>query len=191
MNVELLPATIPAAWLNILRKVRGVYPEAILAGGSIRDLTVRGITTPKDLDIFVAGRQEPTPGTENDYWEVLEPPFLRELQPYLGEGRRLKEGDDEYENDPAMEVWDVFEFPGEPTVQIIALNPDSFSLEHVLSRMDFGICQIGTDASSTFKTDAFYRDLKNQTLTFMRDGEPSPKRVGRLTEIFPRWSLVA
>ena len=190
MNVELLPATIPAAWLNILRKVRGVYPEAILAGGAMRDLTVRGITMPKDLDIFV-------PWVAHEFsagWDEIgdaQCRILDDLIPHLGAGRRLIEGDEDYENDPAMEVWDVFEFPGTPKVQIIALNPEGFSVDRVLSRMDFGICQIGTDAASAFKTDAFYQDLTNQTLTYMRDGEPNPDRVGRLTEIFPRWSLVA
>ena len=46
---------VPWAWTEVLRTVQSVHPEAILAGGALRDLILGGEV--KDLDIFIGPDQ--------------------------------------------------------------------------------------------------------------------------------------
>jgi hypothetical protein len=49
--MQIFNKEVPAEWLEVLRVIQSVFPQAVLAGGCLRDLVLGGEV--KDLDVFV------------------------------------------------------------------------------------------------------------------------------------------
>lgn len=169
---------IPAAYAATLAHVCAVFPDSLLAGGCLRDLD-NGRPV-KDIDIFA-------PNAGSSFEEV------REKVGKLVPDSALIGVMGGYENWATEEVLGVFDIAGPHSdYQLITLSsgPDS-----ILPRLDFGICQIASDGSSVFRTDAYERDKANQTFTLVRCDDAaqydrSLKRFQRLSEKYQGWKLV-
>lgn len=144
--------TVPPAWAEVLRTVQSVHPEAILAGGCLRDLILGGEV--KDLDIFIQASNS----------------NLREVLTFRHGWRAGSSINADYVATMRDEVSGVvaYRVPGVAhEVQIIALKDLSSPLL-ALERMDFGACQIGMIGPTHFVyTAAAAVDLTNRTITML------------------------
>lgn len=140
---------VPFAWDQALRTVQTVHPEAVLAGGALRDLILGG--TVKDLDIFVG------PTLTN----------LDEVLTIRYGWRRIKQCNMSYcaLHVPISTVL-TYSVPGlEYEVQIVQLT--SLDTPHAaIARMDFAACQVGYCSPShwVYTPDAL-KDFLNRTIT--------------------------
>lgn len=146
---------VPFAWDQALRTVQTVHPEAVLAGGALRDLILGG--TVKDLDIFVG------PTLTN----------LDEVLTIRYGWRRIKQCNMSYcaTNVPISTVL-TYSVPGlEYEVQIIQLT--NLDTPHdAIARMDFAACQVGYCSPShwCYTPDAL-KDFLNRTITMLEPAD--------------------
>lgn len=151
---------VPFAWDQALRTVQTVHPEAVLAGGALRDLILGGPI--KDLDIFVGP-------IETNLDEVLTIRYG---------WRRIKQCNMSYcaLHTPISTVL-TYSVPGlEYEVQIVQLT--NLDTPHdVIARMDFAACQVGYCSPShwVYTPDAL-KDFLNRTIT-MREPDDSTQEL--------------
>lgn len=174
--------TIPQQWRDVLTtlKLNG-FPEAVIAGGALRDLT-HGVPV-KDVDIFVHHTSE----------------FDKKLdKAFPGQWRKLlTESSTDYLNgtfDTVVAVVDLTVDGVTTPIQIIALSVIP-TIDAAMARFDFGICQIVYDGSAVQMTQAFVDDVRGKTFTVIRsDTEEQMKRTlkrwDRFKEKYPQHALV-
>ncbi|MEZ2409817.1 hypothetical protein AB6806_23785 [Bosea sp. RCC_152_1] len=173
-------ADIPGAWLTILAAVQTIHPEAILAGGALRDLD-NGRPV-KDLDIFIdAGRVS-----------VGALSVLLGIDPTTVHVQGcdfsscLNESDCQFSDTFSCLGWEV---------NVIGLADMPVTLASVTERVDFGICQIGTDGVEVRKTLAYHNDKAFRRFTVCRqqsvdETDRSLRRWDRISAKYPGWTLV-
>ena len=151
---------IPGSWCKILRAVQVMCPEAIIAGGAIRETLLGHPELIKDLDIFVNAY-----GERRDSLE----PWLRDIgwtklagQEFTADyGRSVMRG----------EVHRVvgYDVPGfDLPVQVIYLTIGEFSPMRAIERMDFFACQLATDGTWLWSTLEALEDITNRMITMRR-----------------------
>jgi len=192
INLKVKDIELPAKWLEVLAKVQEVFPEALIAGGALRDLILgREI---KDIDVFVRSRGEETQAALASIYgdaKAEHPDLVRdygENVPELQGVYTLHVGDGDRDWAPDSPVSDDEYCP----FQIIALNQD-VTPDSCLGRFDFGICRVATDGKTVFIDPAFTKDIVAHTFTllFCNKRESSMKRFTRLTdEKYRGWTLV-
>ncbi|WP_163832035.1 hypothetical protein [Spartinivicinus ruber] len=177
MQIQIKP--IPSEWsqlismVNKLRKTNVVY----LAGGAPRDYLLDKPI--KDWDLFIY---------------VENPLAVRScLQNHFNLTRSVGNADGFYKGiaeERGVQAIDYFvNMNGE--LQVIYLSRD-MPLVELLEGMDFGLCQVGTDGKSWTFTEAFIKDLENQTLTHYRYFEAEKRmkeRYARLSKKYPNMKL--
>ena len=158
--MEIFGKTVPPQWLDVLSLVHSLSPEALLAGGCIRDLVLGGPV--KDLDIFVDA-------SSDDHWSDL----CSVLQFRHG-WCPVTQINADYVASMRSEVAKVvgFRVPGFPLeVQIIGLKTLLYPMD-ALNRMDFGACQIGmSHHQHVFYTPAAHKDLTERRITMLEPGD--------------------
>ncbi|MDE2104197.1 MAG: hypothetical protein KGL39_43575 [Patescibacteria group bacterium] len=157
MNIDNLE--IPDEWCSILSQLQVVEPDAILAGGSLRDL-YHGVK-PKDLDFF-----------------------CRVFDGYVDLGMRESDTFD-YEGMQyilAVQTYRKFSLP--VNLIFIVDTPTKTLLES----FDLGICQIGFDGKQLIKTDAFEWDSKHSIIT-MRHIDRYRRSIQRYCRINQRYNF--
>lgn len=200
-----LAASIPWAWGNALKRLHGLFPEAFIAGGALRDLYFPDVDV-KDIDIFVRSHGASTRddlerclGVELRPMIDLDQPGVSEYETWNSEVRAIYNGAfcDEFDS---IRMEDAM-LPLCPELQIIALNDartprvrratdhdqisdDGLFRNWVIDDFDLGFSQIWFDGYAVGMTEAFYRDIRNHTVTLIRDHtkERSLKRLARLSE---------
>jgi hypothetical protein len=174
---------IPDKWLRAFMLMQGVCPEAVLAGGALRDLDNDRLEYVKDLDIFVQSRGG---RAFEEIQSRLEPLFGAPTVPFeIQESYLLWNS--------SMMGFMEFDFEGLP-VQIIGLDLVDWSADLVLSRIDMGICQIAWDGEKFFWTDGYSHDKDNKVMTVSTpqtaaQSKQTVKRWERLREKYPGWGL--
>lgn len=171
---------IPKAWRAALASVRLTFPDAVIAGGCLRDRE-QGVKV-KDVDIFIS-----TSGMKDSYGSG---PIKSKLEA-AGWPDVQVNGEKSYGQGVSsrgiVAVLDLI-YPDCPPVNLIAMK--NFQLEE----FDFGICQIMFDGKSIFRTPDYHHDLaarqfrlvpKVDDASFVR----SLGRWARLKEKFPAWTL--
>jgi hypothetical protein len=151
---------------ELVRKIRTVFPEAIVAGGYLRDLAIGA--KPKDIDVFIGNRMTLTT-------EAVE----RMLSTALDECVKV-EFSLSYAN---MEVNRIFTVvAGDPLpVQIIELDIAD-PVERILQH-DFGLCQIWHDGECVNVTGHFEWDVQWQCCSLVHcESEAEHKRSMRRWE---------
>lgn len=160
--MQIFGKTVPPAWLDVLSLVHSLSPEALLAGGCLRDLILGGEV--KDLDIFVDASNE-------DHWEDL-----RNILQFRHGWRPVTQINADYVASMRSEVSKVvgFRVPQVPhEVQIIGLKRLLYPMD-ALNRMDFGACQIGmSHHQCVFYTPAAHKDLTERTITMLEPEDPT------------------
>lgn len=170
---------IPSKVVDMLNAIRDSAPEAIIAGGYLRDLD-HGIQ-PRDIDVFV--------------------PFNADLynaRMHLGATGILGDDCDQYEGDDTISMqqhWNLMATPSAIPleVNILFCQKDIQPLQR-LSRFDFGLCQIAFDSHRIIMTDGYLTDKENRTFTLQRftgynAHQNSLARFERLTKRYKSYYL--
>jgi hypothetical protein len=176
--MQIFNKEVPAKWLEVLSVVQSVFPQAVLAGGCLRDLALGGEV--KDLDVFVP--YDPTVYTFPDEDPVVtwgSPDKMDDLAHQSG-WRSLPPNDEMADHDYgnfAAVVADLKDYlvPGlAQPVQVIHLDLPEWSPMAVLERMDFGACQLGIDRTGFHATMVAQVDIATHRITLLHD---DPNRV--------------
>lgn len=158
--------------------IRETFPNAVIAGGALRDLKMGKPI--KDIDIFLSDTTE----EQIDAFLVAQNAnqiyAIREMRCYGAFSNK--------------EVHRVLTYPklvGEYDVEFIALDTQ---FENVLNRFDFGLCQIMYDGTNVITTSEFVTDVSSKKLTLLRCDNPdqynrSMKRATRMLEKYPDHTL--
>ena len=131
---------IPEKWTEILTKVQTIYPEAIIAGGCLRDLD-HG-KEPKDIDIFV------------EDWKF---PYLDVPLGFTKKGKKTF-----YFHQGADEVIKLDY--GDLPVEFIKME-GAHTPWAVLNRFDFGINRIAWDGKEFYISEYYKLDKENKCVT--------------------------
>ena len=145
----------PARWLGVLAQVQEKFPEAVIAGGALRDLILDRPVG--DIDIFVKA--------QGPYTEA-------HLKALFGDSieKVSKEWVIKYaEHLPELDsVWDIKMRDADyHPFQVIALNMD-VTPQSAVERFDFGICRVAHDGNRLYITPEFAQDADNHTFTALR-----------------------
>jgi len=181
--------TIPDRWKRILGAVQSATPEALLAGGALRD-RVMG-REPKDLDIFV-----PYNSVQPEVVEKMDAALAKLGYRYL-EPPEVEEGaSSELPDDAVMkeEYHYTSEHPDDLPINMIEVGKD-WTPKKRLYHFDFGLCQIGYDGDRPIVTDAFQHDKDFECFTLLhaptwRIFYQSLKRYRRFLAKYPKFPLV-
>lgn len=175
---------IPSAYNEALDHIQTAFPEAVIAGGCLRDLILYRQDI-KDIDIMIYGN----PKVAAETGEIIENSRL--FKDYRFE--QFKSGLQTY----AMNFNDVVNvWNSQPMhdlgcrVQLIMLQCEVNS-ESVASRCDFGICRIAYDGCRLFLHDDFLYDLKHEVFTLRKNSyiESHAKRWLRFKDRFTDFTL--
>lgn len=148
---------------------------AFVAGGFLRDRD-HGVE-PKDIDVFL---------TYTDSALAAVRYAFRHWRPFQMIPKNYVDGMN------GVEAVLGYELPGFAwPINIIFLSKEA-TMETVLSRFDFGLCQIGTDGVAVYTTDAYDTDKDSRTFTLVSDHSPprSLRRFERFQEKYPGYKLV-
>jgi len=173
---------IPQSWCDALAAIQQVRPDAVLAGGCLRDLD-NGRPV-KDLDIFVRGC-----GVDE----------LESLADKLG-GAGLDCA--EVDTDSLYPVGDLTDLTGffevrfagiAQPVQMIMVEWDT---AHIVDRFDYGICRIAFDGRELTRAPEYEDDKEKKVfrLRRRREGpelESSVHRYARLVQKYEGWRFGA
>lgn len=167
---------------TLLRLHAGGFPEAIAAGGAIRDWLNGREGSVKDVDIFIQDQ----------------PMYLANLKEALVGYVHVKvvvpERIAQYMQFEGVVCVHEFTSPLHPApVQVIVMNRKVEPMFTIM-RHDFGICQIGFDGETIYTTPEYDTDQKNKTFTLVRcrdkrDYDRSMHRWARLKQRYPDWQL--
>jgi hypothetical protein len=191
--------TLPSAWADLLFRLHSAgFPEAIIAGGALRDLV--NDKPVKAIDIFVSDHNEVT--VNGNFGLILDSleEFHHRLAKAIGDPNwsyTVSRSAPEYLESMDDQVVEVLSFnaPGITLpVQVVVLKDASNPWE-VLKRIDFGICQIGHNGKATLATPEYTIDKVNHSFTLCRCESKaqmarSMQRYERLSAKYPDWELV-
>ena len=175
--------SVPTEWRRILHAIFVVHPEAVLAGGALRDLD-NGVT-PKDLDIFI----------ERSSNVLFADPILMALRTVNPNAQALRSYDF---NSMGLETDCIVSrayIVNGLEVNVIQLK-DRVNITRVLDRIDFGICQIAYAIDGGVRwSNAYAKDRADKTFTItrndsMEDRNRTYRRWKRLSKKYPGWRLV-
>ena len=167
---------------TLLRLNVGGFPEALAAGGALRDWLNGRAESVKDVDIFIQDQ----------------PMYLAKLcECLIGYTHRkvvVPRHVAQYMQFEGVVCVHEFVSPLHPApVQVVVMNR---KVEPVftIQRHDFGICQIGFDGETIYTTPEYEKDQQNHTFTLVRcrddrDLARSMQRWGRLKERYQDWTL--
>lgn len=171
---------VPHAWTRTLLMIREAgFPDAQIVGGALRDLDNEKPV--KDIDVFVSCR--------GDDYDRLCLALARK-------GTRLVTPEAAEYLKSMSDVVEVINFGpidgvGSPDLQVIVTVP-GFDF---MTRVDFGLCQIGWDGLTIGRSEAYYLDRTEKTFTLTRcasveEFERSYARFVRLSEKYSDFRLV-
>lgn len=152
---------IPHQWRLKLSELQQDFPEAVIAGGCLRDL-IHGVDI-KDVDIFIPNADK-VQADLDDY----------KLQHSTQIIRQVKRAYDDWDED----VEEVFTLKiGSLTVDVIGVSVEP---DQIISRFDFGLCQIQYDGIDVYYTKEFEKDYLTKTFTLLNsDGEDCKRSFKR------------
>ena len=172
---------IPVAALSLLKRVQnGGVPEAIVAGGCLRD-TIMGREV-NDIDIFV-----PDTKVMLAQYAISEthPTCVKSIpEPYFTFNIDVR----------TVLYYDPKDGVKWPQVNIIGVSGEC-TPDAQLERFDFGICRVAFDGVRLWKDLSFDRDQRDETFSLLvpqteEQRKFSLKRFERLLEKYPGWKFV-
>jgi hypothetical protein len=176
-----------AEYGELLETIQHFYPEAIIAGGALRDL-VFGKPV-KDVDVFIA--HVPSEAFLDEITGADADDILSGVlwQPNLVEAAASYAGLDRFGIASLHTA-----YVGRHTVNIITYSGD-LTPETLVNRVDFGPCQIAWDGARVILGDQFLADAAAKTWTYQGeraegDIERSKRRAERFAERYPDWTFV-
>lgn len=175
---------IPISWRTKLNEIQETFPDAVIAGGCLRDL-YHGVEF-KDIDIFVPNADKP------DIQQALDE-YRKDHSFCVTRNIKAKK---DYQQWAAVsqEIENVFTMKiGNLSIDVIGT---SVSPDKVIERFDYGICQIQYDGFNVRHSDWFKHDVMNQKFTLIRcdkqeDWDRAMKRYQKLLLKYPGYELDA
>lgn len=184
---------IPYAWKAMLSKLRtNGFPEAIIAGGAIRDLDHDKPV--KDVDIFIRKPENldglSLKGLVEEACGLAVHTTVVDFQ--IGEGM----ADDETYDLHEVSVYAIYRFvTPEATFEVIVMQySEAPFVQSVIDDFDIGLCQAWYSGEEPCCSEAYFSDDVNKTLTVLKAPTPralerTMKRVGRLLEKYPDFTV--
>lgn len=165
---------IPSKWKDVLSKVQGVFPGAIIAGGALRDLQYGKPI--KDVDIFC-----PVNYYDDSYEDVLYELFGNDITLMVASvyGR---------EANLERNVHAVFELEiGDDKYDIILID----RVFNEIERFDLSICQIAHDGTTLMTTSAYEQTRVDKVIRVMNINRPDRQRnrIERMLAKFPDFTV--
>lgn len=176
MNNLIIEYPIPAEAARVLRRVQQEVPEAIVAGGCLRDAIMNRPIN--DIDVFVPQDQA---GRAAMAIYDTHPKHVKTLhEAYMT-----------FNSD----VQRVSYYEGEGVLPVNIIGVYQCTPERQLERFDFGICRVAFDGMRLWKDLAFDRDQRDETFTLLVDQTEeqrkySLKRFERLQGKYNGWRFV-
>lgn len=170
--------TIPAAWCEVLERVRAEFPKAVIAGGCLRDLDFGKPV--KDVDIFIPISCCPDDQFDDALRDMFDAIELMNASVY---GHKLKKEFDRQ----IFACYDVKEAGID--YNIIVTNDHAAQS----STFDFSICQIEFDGT-VVKATAEYLETRDTKVIKLVNAYPvhrNGKRLARMQEKFPEMTIDA
>ena len=145
---------------EIFDKVRILYPDAVIAGGCMRDFLLKKKI--KDIDI---------------YTRCFSNEFCYTRLADLGFVLLSQEGcNKSYSNrDTMVKKYKYKDIP----VDIIHISSHAYmtTAEYIVEGFDYGICKVFFDGEKVHKLPEFIEDEKNKTITLLSDSKAEQTRV--------------
>lgn len=166
---------IPPEWKDVLSKVQGVFPGAIIAGGALRDLEYGKPI--KDVDIFCPV-VECKDGLYDDELEAILPGIELMLASLYGREANLE-----------RRIHAVYEHSTpEWKYDLVILD----KVESEIDRFDLSICQISYDGSILRTSPAYQQTLADKNIYVMNINRPDrqAERIERVLQKFPDFKIV-
>lgn len=188
---------VPKAWDEVFRIVQEQYPDAILAGGALRDLDCA--REPKDLDIFVS---RPVPKVIPDKLDFSDLSDLDHLHArsfksvvisgYTRDDEQRFESSHDCDN--SLLGTEVHVKDGCLPVNIVYLSHDC-TPQARFDRFDYGLNKIGYDGSRVFASSEYSIDKNNHRFTLRRVENPeqlnkSLDRMKKFRQKYSGWEFV-
>lgn len=196
---------MPAEWLAVLRAFQQVEPEAVIAGGAVRDFFIGRPV--KDVDIFLPARYGKWKNKRilRDVFKqcglaVIKQDtgsastFREEAFPAPARTEKIIEGQLWNRHKRMSESWKVIAGPAKTEYNIIFIEEASLPpqgdkpkpfYQRLLQNFDVGLCRIATDGVAIDTTVEFNYDFENKTLTLARADETSQDHLSRLRLKYP------
>jgi hypothetical protein len=185
---------IPSEWKTVLAKTQTLFPNAIIAGGALRDTVVD--VKVKDIDIFICSSLKAQ---------------IKDFEDLFGISKSGTLGGDGVSHHPTDTMSDYAlgysQLDGIPRVREVidmVLNGTQYQfifvnippVKFVYDSFDFGICKIYFDGIKLNITDEFWYDFENKQLTW--SGKFLPAQIHHtlfihrvnLADKFPNWKFV-
>jgi len=182
---------VPIEWKKFLSTVQTLFPDAVIAGGALRDLIVEKQV--KDVDIFVSdmdmnvniienGQLQKLAETlgivylnedeesdrdfvrvDNDFKQVKTDIFDRNVKAAIKSSEYM-DGDDQRSIYESFINYIVTVKYNSVLYQLIFIEAPT--KQYVYNDFDFGICKIFFDGNKLTVTEEFWYDLENKQITF-------------------------
>ena len=168
MNID----KVPQRWLDVLRSVQRNFPEAVIAGGALRDLD--NDRQVKDIDIFVIDRgADVTTMLLDDAMGYPGVVLAEQIQEYENSTNGLVSVVDYSHNKPNLlnGTMDWLVQEAGPNFQFIVIDgaardaPNFYFPDYLMNDFDIGLCEIYLNGPMIFTTENYRRDKDNKTLT--------------------------
>lgn len=171
---------IPGEYTDLLAHVQSYVPQALLAGGCLRD-TINNVPV-NDIDIFVPEDKAKLAGH-----------LISDTHPTLA--KSIPEPYFTMNND-VRSVDYYAGARGVRPVNIIGVTAWTCTPEQQLARFDFGICRVAYDGKTLWKDLSFDRDKADRTFTLTSNFQTpdqlknSRARFERLSGKYVGWKLI-
>lgn len=175
MNVN----QIPQVWADMLHKVQGELPSAVIAGGALRDLW-HGKPI-KDVDIFI-----PMQADEVDL-EAIERKVLA-IYPYSELVLTSMYGQKDDVATPGFRnIFAIWRMTVDDVIYELIFIEDMG--ENMIEVFDISICQIAFDGHEIHITDEFYRSVKDGVIRVCNTNraDRQVKRLRRVMDKYPEY----
>jgi hypothetical protein len=181
---------LPADWSIALEIIRLRFPDAVIAGGALRD-TLLGREV-KDIDVFASHPYGWSNAHDIISWTDWADRMLGPSYYVIHEGLAQEYSEGLYGVVCAIEIDAAVTRPR--PIQLIMLDTP-VTLETVVERIDFGLCRVSHDGTTLFQHPDFVHDVNNRFFTLRRSEneaqyDRSCRRFRRLNEKYPGWPMV-
>lgn len=204
MNSLLLYGLIPEEWRDVLNKTQEVFPQALIAGGSLRDLDYD--FEPKDVDIFIPSKEDtrfsildsvnksiknlttthnvtlrdPEPFPEQ-YLEQADREYINEFNRANRTQRKLVESNRKRLNKQKRKIYHLRRgMIGKYPVDFIFGCKNTCDIK----QFDLSFCQISFDGKSIIKTKQYLETEKTGLVTITNRETFKQSRVDKFRQKF-------
>lgn len=173
---------LPANWQDVLNAAQSVWPEAIIAGGALRDMHHNRPI--KDVDIFIP-IMEYHDHIAWDYQKLLNDLFG--VEAIIVAASSYTGGD--LERDIVCVLRVVLD---SMTYEFIFMAVKDLQ-ESMINKFDLSLCQIGHNGKNLLTTPEFERTLADKTIRVINVNrkDRGAKRLARLSAKYPDYTVEA